>query len=288
MYHIPLDQAAIEELRKACQYNHDIGALTRNGRSLTADHVRIQVGGKERVVKIGRVIYALVTGHDIPKGHIVSYRDGNDRNRAWKNLLLQRYIDLHQNESNAKRPLLPYLKLFQECFSYDPETGALTWRERPQHHFRNEKSWRAFNTRRAGKEVGTTNRKGNHTSKQLHMLSGKVEIHAYLPSIIWVLHFEQDPPAGYVIDHINRNGLDNRIANLRLATPGENSVNNSTKPGRSGYRGVVETENYFQAWIRINRKDKKHYESKCFHTLEQAIHWRRQREREHFGDFAVS
>lgn len=37
-------------------------------------------------------------------------------------------------------------------------------------------------------------------------------------------------PKGYIIDHINRNKLDNRKANLRFITPLGNKINVSTKP----------------------------------------------------------
>lgn len=43
---------------------------------------------------------------------------------------------------------------------------------------------------------------------------------------------------GYIIDHINGCGLDNRRANLRLATVAQNAWNSKKRNSRSGYKGV--------------------------------------------------
>jgi hypothetical protein len=47
-----------------------------------------------------------------------------------------------------------------------------------------------------------------------------------------------NPPKDKSVDHINRNGLDNRKTNLRLATNRQNTMNRRFKKGTSKYKGV--------------------------------------------------
>jgi hypothetical protein len=63
-------------------------------------------------------------------------------------------------------------------------------------------------------------------------------------------------PEGFIVDHKNRNGLDNRKANLRLATHSENVWNSRTVCSQcsSKYRGVSlnKKTNKWYAAIRYN------------------------------------
>ncbi len=62
-------------------------------------------------------------------------------------------------------------------------------------------------------------------------------------------------PKGKVVDHINRNGLDNRRENLRVVGRKENALNSSFIPnGTSKYRGVRYSKNAWQSEIMVDRK----------------------------------
>lgn len=93
------------------------------------------------------------------------------------------------------------------------------------------------------REVGTIN-KGYKWVKS-HLLPKQVGVHR----VIWEMH-NGPIPTGMVIDHIDRNSLNNKIENLRLATKSANSMNAKGKSGkRSGlpknvykdyeYNGVI-------------------------------------------------
>lgn len=62
-------------------------------------------------------------------------------------------------------------------------------------------------------------------------------------------------PENKIIDHVNHNSLDNRLANLRLVSKKENSRN--TRPVRgskSKYKGIYFTSGKWRAMIQYNNK----------------------------------
>jgi hypothetical protein len=66
-------------------------------------------------------------------------------------------------------------------------------------------------------------------------------------------------PEGMVVDHINNDGMDNRSANLRPATPAQNSYNRKklSKQCNSKYKGVCWYKGYLKWQARITFEKKR-------------------------------
>lgn len=90
---------------------------------------------------------------------------------------------------------------------------------------------------------------------------------------------------GMVIDHINRNRLDNRITNLRICTAKENSYNTKKKESSTQkYKGIKQQSN--NLWSAIVTKDGKKYTIDDIPTEKEAAIIYDTMAEELFGKFA--
>lgn len=110
-------------------------------------------------------------------------------------------------------------------------------------------------------------------------------INVPLHRFVFRLHLGERQPPGFYIDHINRDRLDNRIANLRLATPQENSFNKTVKDNGELPRGVKKNKNGKYS-VSLS-KDGNKFKVKDIDNPEEAAKIYNEMARELFGEFAV-
>jgi hypothetical protein len=123
------------------------------------------------------------------------------------------------------------MRLWEKLFEYDDEAGVLLWKE----------------GLRRGKRAGSL-RDSQWSRRQVRYTSEdkKTKYVWYEHRIIWSL-VHGDIPEGYVIDHIDGDGCNNRIENLRCVTPQINSRNRKLpSTNTSGVMGVN--------WIKKKRR----------------------------------
>jgi len=136
----------------------------------------------------------------------------------------------------------------RECFAYDEDQGRLIWCIRPKSHFKGGAGWHNFNDQFAGHLAGSPNKNGRIIVK----LNGQSYRAARL---IWALHVgHMDFP---YIDHIDGNPANDRLFNLRPATPTQNAQNRSLVSGNSsGVCGVTWHKPSKKWWARITLNGK--------------------------------
>lgn len=145
----------------------------------------------------------------------------------------------------ASKYLTLPIQYLHECFLYNPETGDLTWKERPREHIAREFVWRRINKLHAGNLAGAINNKGYYIVK----ICGKIYI---VSRIVWAMHHGEWPKE--FIDHINGDRKDNRIANLREATHTENCCNRGMeKRNKVGLKGVIKEKKSSKYRASINQ-----------------------------------
>lgn len=95
-----------------------------------------------------------------------------------------------------------------------------------------------------------------------------------------------DAPENKVVDHKNKNGLDNRRENLRLCSPGQNIRNSRTPRGSTtGYKGVTKRSGRKKFEVYINIGGRQKYIG-CHDDPSEAARMYDRAARKYFGEFA--
>lgn len=134
-------------------------------------------------------------------------------------------------------------KYLDDNYTYDPCTG-LVW-------------FKKQNTRRTrNMDVPRKMFRDKYAKVKYYCLSGIKRKVYRLHRVVWYLHYQTDPPP--LIDHIDRDPLNNKIENLRETTYSLNQRNSNHKSrGSGGCRGVYKQVDTYRAkpWqARLNLK----------------------------------
>lgn len=131
---------------------------------------------------------------------------------------------------------MPSADYFNNIFRYDDLTGQLVWKRR-------DEKGTAWNAQFVGKTAGTIHHSGYI---RLHVDGKHYSAHRVIYKMIHGLI-----PNNKHIDHIDGDGLNNRIDNLRLVNNAQNQANRSCDSGRK-YKGVYKHRSKFKAEITAN------------------------------------
>jgi hypothetical protein len=97
----------------------------------------------------------------------------------------------------------------------------------------------------------------------------------YLHRLVYQMHNKDEDIKPFIIDHKDRNKLNNNIDNLRKATYGENSQNRTPR-GKSKYIGVTWNKQHQKWYAYYNDGTRKHIglymtEIECAHAYDETI-----------------
>jgi hypothetical protein len=173
------------------------------------------------------------------------------------------------------QPTQRELAHIRESFTYSPKTGIVSW----------SLTCKFLRRIKPGAPAGT-------------VVKGYVYIGVggappkrrmcYAHQIAWFLMTGEWPLEGFEVDHKDRDGLNNRWKNLRLATSSQNKANSKIRiDNTSGSKGVAMDcqRNQWQVYIAFNKK-RISLGRFAVKDLDKAIAARRAGELKYFGKYA--
>lgn len=170
---------------------------------------------------------------------------------------------------------LPPREYLNQCFTY--QDGTLIFKIRPKEHFDKQRTWAMWNAKFSGKRAGR--QMPNIPYRQV--MVGKVRFLEH--RVIAAMH---GLDLTNWIDHIDGDGLNNRVENLRPATLSQNQRNQRGWKGKQTRVGVHKKSNgRYVVLLRVEGR------SKSFGTFireADAVAARVAAEKLHYGEFAVS
>lgn len=136
------------------------------------------------------------------------------------------------------------IERLRQLLDYNPETGVLMWRARPEYTGKRA----AWNVKYAGQVAGSSRADG--------YVCIRIEKKSFLAHrIAWALSHNCWPEQD--IDHRDGNPANNRLCNLRAATHAQNLCN-ARRPSRnaSGFKGVsfFTRRGRYRAYISVEGK----------------------------------
>jgi hypothetical protein len=174
------------------------------------------------------------------------------------------------NKSSKKRNKKLTLERLNEVLYIDPEIGKCYWKSPTNRRIK------------VGDRAGCICKS---TDSNIYYRKIRIDGKNYLEHIlIWFFVTKKWPSRG--LDHKNRNGLDNKIKNLRLCTETQNHGNTEiSKNNTSGYKGVYWNK-HSKKWIAHIGYKKERFNSKGYDDPYKAHQWYCRMHKKLFKEFS--
>ncbi len=168
-------------------------------------------------------------------------------------------------------------KYLKECLKYCPLTGSFEWNKRPESHFKNKAAFITWTKRFYKKTPGC---KWKSPNREVTYYRIKIKARIYPAHILAWLYVHGVYPS-LQIDHIDGDGLNNKLNNLRDVSHSVNQRNTVIrKTNTSGIQGV-QWESDRRRWTAKIHINGVQIRLGSFIDKSEAIRVRKEAEKEH-------